>query len=126
MEFLIISPFLLFKGKNQLSKMMQTISKKAGLSTVYTSHCVRASMITVLFQAGVQPKEICAITKHRRETSLDPYIRGTSSEQKKRCSNVLSTALGLEVLLLFLKRSIFKEKLPLLICESSDINRIKK
>ena len=84
-------------GHNVISKIMPKLSKKAGLSTSYTAHSIRASMITILFRAGVQPKEICGITKHKREASLDPYIRGSSSAQKRQCSNVLSGALGLEV-----------------------------
>ena len=84
-------------GKNKLATLMQKVSKNAGLSRVYTAHSVRVSMITILFQGGVQPDEICAITKHRREASLDSYINGSSSAQKRNCSNVLSSALGLPV-----------------------------
>ena len=84
-------------GKNKLATLMQKVSKNAGLSRVYTAHSVRVSMITILFQGGVQPEEICAITKHRREASLDSYINGSSSAQKRNCSNVLSSALGLPV-----------------------------
>lgn len=40
-------------GKNTLGNMMQRISKKAGLSQVFTCHSVRASTITVLHQAGL-------------------------------------------------------------------------
>ena len=86
-------------GKNIIGKLMQRVSKKAGLSQIYSAHCVRASMITILFRAGVQPKEICHITKHKRESSLDSYIRGSSSAQKRQCSNVLSNALGLQPVL---------------------------
>lgn len=84
-------------GKNTLGNMMQTISKKAGLSQIYTCHCVRASMITILYQAGVSPKEICAVTKHRSESSLAPYIGGLSKKQKTNMDDILSAALGSEV-----------------------------
>ena len=84
-------------GKNGLGTMMQRLSKKAKLSRVYTGHCVRASMITYLYRAGVQPKEICGITKHKREGSLDPYIQGSSSAQKRQCSSILSNVLGEQV-----------------------------
>ena len=40
-------------GKNTLSKMMKTISKKAGSETEYTNHCIRATSITALHRAGV-------------------------------------------------------------------------
>lgn len=84
-------------GPNTVNTIMPRISKNARLSRVYTAHCVRASMITILFRGGVQPKEICGITKHKREASLDSYIKGSSSKQKRECSNVLSNALGLQV-----------------------------
>ena len=35
-------------GKNVITKMMPTLSRKAGLSQVYTDHCVRASTVTAL------------------------------------------------------------------------------
>ena len=39
-------------GKNTLGDMMSTISKKAGLSRIYTNHCVRATCIGILDKAG--------------------------------------------------------------------------
>ncbi|KAL9950919.1 hypothetical protein ACROYT_G043491 [Oculina patagonica] len=77
-------------GKNSLSQLMPKISKKAGLSQIYTAHCVRASTITSLHQAGVDAKQICAITKHKNEQSLTPYIKDSSSSQKRACSGILS------------------------------------
>ena len=97
-------------GKNILASLMQKMSKKAELSRIYTAHSVRASMITTLFQGGVQLKEICAITKHRREASLDPYINWSSSAQKRNCSNVLSNALGLEVRKITIKTCKMQQK----------------
>ena len=67
-------------GKNTIAQLMPKISKKAGLSLIYTAHCVRASTITSLHQAGVDAKQICAITKHKNEQSF----------QKRACSNILS------------------------------------
>ena len=77
-------------GKNTLGQIMQNISKKADLSQVYTAHCLRASTVTSLHLAGVQPKQICSITKHRNEQSLAPYIHDSSSAQKRSCSDILS------------------------------------
>ena len=64
-------------GKNSIAQLMPKISKKAGLSQVYTAHCVRAPTITSLHQAGVDAKQICAITKHKNERSLTSYIKGS-------------------------------------------------
>ena len=77
-------------GKNTIAQLMPKISKKAGFSQIYTAHCVRASTITSLHQAGVDAKQICAITKHKNEQSLTPYIKDSSSFQKRACSNILS------------------------------------
>ena len=95
-------------GPSTIGSIMQRISKNARLSHIYTSHCVRASMITILYRGGVQPKEICGITKHKRESSLDSYIKGSSSKQKRQCSHVLSSALGLHVSgIFYLNKPIF-------------------
>ena len=84
-------------GKNRITTMMNEISKKAKLSQIYTPHCIRASTISILFQAGVQPKQICELTKHRNESSLNSYINGSSSAQKRSCSNILGDALQIQV-----------------------------
>ena len=77
-------------GKNSIAQLMPKISKKAGLSQVYTAHCVRASTIIRLHQAGVDSKQIYAITKHKNEQSLRSYIKDSSASQKRACSDILS------------------------------------
>ena len=47
-------------GKNTLGNMMATISKKAGLSKLYTNHCVRATCITILDAGGFASRDIYA------------------------------------------------------------------
>lgn len=79
-------------GKNTISKIMERISSKAGLSQRYTNHCVRASTVTSLYQRGVDTKTICTITKHKDERSLSHYISGTTSEQKRETSRLLTEA----------------------------------
>ena len=80
-------------GKNTLANMMQRISKKAGLSCVYTCHSVRASTITNLFHAGVSTQSIISITKHKNTSSLGHYIGGLSSGQKRECASILTASL---------------------------------
>ena len=79
-------------SKNTISKLMENISVKAGLSRRYTNHCVRASTITALYQQGVDAKQICSITKHKDERSLNHYINQTTSAQKRKCSQLLDKA----------------------------------
>ena len=81
-------------GKNTLVNMMKNISNKAGLSKVYTNHCVRASTVTHLYQAGVDAHQICSITKHENESTLAHYISSTSDKQKRNTSHILSNVLA--------------------------------
>lgn len=52
-------------GKNTLGKMMAKISKLANLSQIYTNHCVRATSITTLDEAGLEARHIMRITGHK-------------------------------------------------------------
>jgi hypothetical protein len=82
-------------GKNTLCEIMKAISRKAGLSCIYTCHSVRTSTITKLYQAGISPQSIIAITKHKNIPSLTHYIEDISTEEKRECSSILSASLGL-------------------------------
>ena len=82
-------------GKNTIGTMLQTISKAAGTSIVYTNHSVRATAITAMYQAGIDRSHICKISKHKREETLQHYISEPSSEQKRTCSTALQRHLGL-------------------------------
>ena len=77
-------------GKNVVMKMMPTLSRKAGLSQVYTNHCVKTSIVTALHKAGIERRRICQLKKHKNENSLAHYVSGSSSAQKRECSDILS------------------------------------
>lgn len=81
-------------GVNKIGELMKTISLRAALSKIYTNHSVRATSITVMYQGGVNTKQICKVTKHKSEESLKHYIDGESSAQKRQCSEVLSSAIS--------------------------------
>ena len=74
--------------------MMKSISSAAGLSRMYTNHCVRATSITLWYNAGLTNWHIMSISGHRNEQSLQHYNCRPSTSQLKRCSDVLSQALG--------------------------------
>ncbi|XP_071830575.1 uncharacterized protein [Apostichopus japonicus] len=57
-------------GVNTLGKMMVKISEKAKLSQKYTNHCVRATTITTLSNAGIETLVIMAMSGHRNESSI--------------------------------------------------------
>ena len=60
-------------GHNLLSDMMRRISESAGLSRVYTNHCLRATSITALQKAGFSDRMICSVSGHKNPTSLQAY-----------------------------------------------------
>ena len=81
-------------GVNKLSTRMKDISSAAGLSRIYTKHSVRATTITLWANAGLTNREIMAISGHRNESSLQNYHNMSSVQQLRKCSNVLTVALG--------------------------------
>ncbi|CAG2211426.1 KCTD1_15 [Mytilus edulis] len=76
-------------GIRMLNDMMKSISKDAGLSKVYTNHCVRATTINVLAHSGVSDREIMKITGHKCERSLNSYHSDSSDKQKRDYSAIL-------------------------------------
>ena len=75
---------------------MKDISTAASLSKIYTNHSVGATSITLWSNTGLTNRHIMQISGHRNEQSLQHYNRRPSASQLKRCSNVLSEALGNE------------------------------
>ena len=70
--------------------------KAANLSQVYTNHCIRATAITLLSDAGLSNRHIMTLSGHRNENSLKSYNARPSSQRLQVCSNVLSSALNPE------------------------------
>lgn len=81
-------------GKNTLGNKMATISKKAGLSKVYTNHCVRATCIRILDTGGFASRDICQVSGHNNEGSLASYTGRVSNDRKCEMSSTLAQALG--------------------------------
>ena len=77
-------------GKTKIEGFMKDISLHANLSSTYTNHCIRTTVSTVLGHAGVEARNICAITGHRNEGSLKSYIAGPSNEQRVQMSGILN------------------------------------
>ncbi|VDI28096.1 Hypothetical predicted protein [Mytilus galloprovincialis] len=77
-------------GKNTLGDMMTSISKAASLSKVYSNHCIRATCITLLNEAGFEGRHIITISGHRSEESIKSYCRDTTNKQKREMSKFVS------------------------------------
>jgi hypothetical protein len=80
-------------GARTLETMMKSLSADAGLSEVYTNHCVRATGITMLSNAKVPSRAIMGMSGHRCENSIRNYNSDSSSEQKREYSGILNSAI---------------------------------
>ncbi|XP_072182398.1 uncharacterized protein [Diadema setosum] len=76
-------------GVNTLANKMSSITAEAHCSKVYTNHCLRATSIHKLDNAGFEARHIMAISGHKSETSIKHYSR-VEEEQKRRMSLTIS------------------------------------
>ena len=76
-------------GIHKIDNMMKDISKSAGLSQLFTNHCIRATSTTVLSQAGVQARNIMSVTGHKNEGSLKSYASTPCSKERADMCNIL-------------------------------------
>ena len=83
-------------GKNTLGSMMKTVSTNANLSRLYTNHCVRATCVTQLANKGFSISEIQAVTGHKRQDSVQRYIKQIESSKKQKMSNALSESMSIQ------------------------------
>lgn len=80
-------------GKNTLGNMMARLSKSAGLSKIYTNHCLRATCIAILDREGFENRDICQISGHANESSLASYTGRVTDSRKQQMSDALLKAI---------------------------------
>jgi len=80
-------------GKHKLFDGMKLISELANLSTIYTNHCIRASVVTTLSEKGFSPSEIQTVTGQKRIETIEKYTKRISSCKKMKLSHALSSGL---------------------------------
>ena len=78
-------------GKNKLGNIMSDLSVAAALSKTYTNHCIRATLIATLDQAGYEARHIMTVSGHRNEASIKSFSRDTSTNQKRKMSEAISS-----------------------------------
>ena len=78
-------------GVHTLGSKMKTLSVDAGLSTIDTSHCLRATCITALDQAGFEARHIMTMSGQTSEASIRSYSRNVSDNKRRDMSFTLST-----------------------------------
>lgn len=74
----------------QFSRFMSDISKNAKCSTSYTAHCLRATAIQGMNDAGFEIRHIMHMSGHKNESSVRSYNRDCSTAQKKQMSDILN------------------------------------
>ena len=72
---------------------MRKLSENAGLSQVYTNHCIRATVITNLDNAGFKARHIRAVSSHKSDETIKSYAVCCPEVKKKEMSDALSTKL---------------------------------
>lgn len=80
-------------GKNTLGDKMKNLSKKAGLSKIYTNHCLRATSITELDRSGFEARLIMSISGHQSESSIRSYSAHVDDKKKLDMAMSISKAI---------------------------------
>ena len=81
-------------GVHKIEEMMPDMSQKYKLSRRYTNHCLRATTITTLHDAGFAPQDICKVTGHKSAESLKHYIDAASTSKSVEAADVLENFLN--------------------------------
>ena len=74
----------------QFSRFMSDISKQSKCSKSYTAHCLRATAIQGMSDAGFELRHIMFMSGHKNESSVRSYNRSCSTNQKEALSDTLS------------------------------------
>ncbi|XP_060575807.1 uncharacterized protein LOC132733222 [Ruditapes philippinarum] len=77
-------------GKSILANLMPKISTQANLSRIYTNHCLRATAIKALDDAGVEARHIMRVSGHQSMLSIDLYAKRLSESKKEEINDILS------------------------------------
>ncbi|XP_069137816.1 uncharacterized protein [Argopecten irradians] len=74
----------------QFGRFMGDISRNAKCTQHYTAHCLRATAIQAMSDAGFELRHIMFMSGHKNESSVRSYSRGCTTGQKHKLSTVLS------------------------------------
>ena len=80
-------------GKDTLASFMFTLSKKTGLSQIYTNHSIRATGATILGR-NCSMTQIMAVTGHKSASSVAVYQRVSSKEKQVMGDIITSSVRG--------------------------------
>ena len=77
-------------GKHKLENHLTEMCKTAGLSHIYTPHCIRATSVTVLKAAGLENRRVKSVTGHASDKSIESYSARPTIEQQFESSAIVS------------------------------------
>ena len=83
------------RGRDWFLKVLSQISKKAGLSKVYTNSCMRPTVVTDLMKQGYDTRQIMEFTGHKSAVMVQNYSRRLERmkpEEKKTASALLTSS----------------------------------
>ncbi|XP_072022963.1 uncharacterized protein [Amphiura filiformis] len=78
-------------GKNKIGSKMKDISLRAGTARSYTNHCLRATSVSSLQNAGFKDRDIMTVCGHHSETSIKHYARTTEDTKHKMSEAIAAT-----------------------------------
>lgn len=70
------------RGVNFLGDFMKKLSKRLKLSKDYTNHCVRCTTVSRAKESGMSNSDVCLITGHKDQRSVDRYDRPSDSRRR--------------------------------------------
>ena len=77
-------------GKHKLENLICEMSKKAGLATIYTSHCLRATSVTILKAFGLENARVKSVTGHKSDSAVESYHKRPTLAQQVQSSVIVS------------------------------------
>ena len=80
-------------GRDTLNDAMKVLSGKAGLSQIYTNHCIRATTVTNLNDKGFEARDIMATTGHKSEYSIKAYASRCQEKKRRQMSDALAVSI---------------------------------
>ena len=78
-------------GKDSLGNFMKTVSRNANLENMYTNHCIRVSVVTILQEKGIPNEEIAKVTGHKNPMSVHRYSRHRKDDKLQLISGHLNS-----------------------------------
>lgn len=81
------------RGKDYLGDLMKYLSKQLDLSKNYTNHCIRATVVSNMLDAGHDVSDVAAVTGHKSTEALRKYASYKRENQIESFSHTLNSSL---------------------------------